>query len=74
MRLADRGRGQRLSVEGGKRLLDGLAELAGEDLGDLVGWDRGHVRLQVRELGGERLGQQVAAGGGDLPELDEHPA
>jgi hypothetical protein len=72
--LADRGRGQRLEVEGGEGLLDRPAQLLLDEGTDLLCRDGPHRGAQMGELVDHRLGQQVAAGGGDLSELDEHPA
>ena len=57
-----------------EHLFDRPAELLLDDLADLVGSRRRHRGLQLRELGDDRRGQQVAAGGRDLAELDEHAA
>ena len=50
VRLADRGRRQRLEVERRELLLDRRAELALEHLAHLVGVDRARGRLELREL------------------------
>ena len=72
--LPDRRGRERLGVELVERLVDRLAELGLEHLLDLVRRHALDVGVQVRELVGDRRGQQVGAGGGDLAELHEHPA
>ena len=46
------------------------AELAGDDLDDVVGSDRGDLVEAGAELVGEDVGEQSGAGGDELGELD----
>ncbi len=71
MDLGDRGRGERLLVEREKDVLQRLAVgLLDDRARDDAGEGR-HVVLQMGELFGEIIGQQIAARGQDLAELDE---
>ena len=72
--LADRGRGERLPVELGEDLVDGRAQLRLEDRGDALPRLGRHAVLQLGQLVAELGRQEVDAGGGDLAELDVHPA
>ena len=74
VRLTDRRGREGLEVELGEGLLDRLVERGLDDLAHGVGVDRPHVRLQLRELGGQALGEQVGARRRDLAELHHHPA
>ena len=74
MNLGD-GRGRdRGALEGGEQLVRVCAELGADHLADGGPWDRGHIVLQPAQLGDELFGQQVAAGGQHLTELDEGDA
>ena len=74
MRLTDRRRRQRLVLEFGERLVDRLRQLRGEHTVNLLVAQATDVGMQMCELRGHRLGEQVAARRGNLPELDEHPS
>ncbi len=74
VRLADRCGGERLEVELGEGLLDRLVERGLDHGADRVGVDRPHVRLELRELAGEVVGEEVGARRRDLTELHHHPA
>lgn len=74
MNLGD-GRGRdRGALEGGEQLVRVCAELGADHPVDGGPWDRGHIVLQPAQLGDELFGQQVAAGGQHLTELDEGDA
>src|SRR5476649_1157503 len=70
--LCDRGRGQRVDVETAEYVADLLAQLLFDQLHRLLGIKRRHAVLQQHQLIGDVFGQQVAAGGEDLPELDKN--
>ena len=74
MGLADRRGRERMGIELGECLLDGLGQLRAQDFRHLLVGQAADVRVEVRQLGGQRFRKQVAASGGDLPELDEHAA
>ncbi|MOA08739.1 hypothetical protein D3C78_1285300 [compost metagenome] len=74
MHLGHRGGGQRLALEAAEHLVDGRAELLLDQRHRLLGRERRHLVLQVRQLVGDVRRQQVAAGGQQLAELDEHRA
>ena len=72
--LGDRGRGQRLLLEAGEHLGNGRAQLFLDQCHGPGRLERRHLVLQQRQFVGDVLGQQDAAGGENLPELDEHRA
>ena len=73
MNLGD-GRGRdRSALEGGEQLVRVRAELGADQLVDGGPWTGANV-LQPAQLGDELFGQQVAAGGQHLTELDEGDA
>ena len=69
--LRHRRRGQGLDVEAAEHLADLLAQLFFDQRHRLLRIERRHAVLQQHQLVGDVFGQQVAAGGEDLPELDE---
>ena len=73
MGLADGRCGQWLGVELGKRLFHGLSKLGSQHALDFLVGQAPDVRVQVRELGRQRVREEIAACGRDLAEFDEHP-
>jgi hypothetical protein len=71
--LRDRGRGQRLRVDG-EELRGRAAVLLVQDRPGLGERERPHRVAQQRQLAGVRLRQDVGPGAQDLPELDERRA
>ena len=69
--LGDRGRGDRPVVEAREQLGERPAELALDQLAGERAVERRQVVLQLREIGGELLAEQVGAGREALAELDE---
>ena len=66
------GRGrERLLVEAREDLGDGRAEALLDVLLDFAEGNGWHFVLELLQLGDDVRGQDVGAGGGDLPELDE---
>src|SRR5690606_20688274 len=65
-------RGQWLVRKFGKGLGNGNAQLFLDALARLGRGEGRNLVLQEGQLGGDVIGQQVAAGGEDLAELDEH--
>ena len=72
--LTDRRRRERLEVEGCELLLHRRAQLTLEHFTHLVGADGAGRRLELLELGGDRVREEITTGRRDLPELHEHPA
>jgi hypothetical protein len=72
--LAERGRRERVLVEGGKALREGRAELSLRQAPDRAEVFRRHLVLQPRQLGGDLVGQDVEARREELADLDEHAA
>ena len=71
MHLGDRGRGQRLLVEGGEASADGGAERAFDGDARLAAGERCDLVLQRGQFVGDVGRQQIATGREDLAELDE---
>ncbi len=71
MHLGDRSRGQWLYVETAEHFADLGAELIFDQCHGFFRVERRHAVLQQHQLVGDVGGQQVAAGGQQLAELDE---
>jgi hypothetical protein len=69
--LRDGRRGDRDGLERGEEPLEGSAELRLDGGAHGVEAKGRHLVAQARELAEERVGQEVAARRGDLPDLDE---
>ncbi|SAJ33735.1 Uncharacterised protein [Enterobacter cloacae] len=69
--LGHRGRGQRFAFEAGEDLFDLRAQLFLDALDRQLRREGRHLVLQPGQFVGDVVGQQVAAGGENLAELDE---
>ncbi|MNH95197.1 hypothetical protein D3C73_478320 [compost metagenome] len=71
MHLRHRSRGQRFDIETAEHVADFLAQLFFDQLDRHLRVEWRYAVLQLHQFVGDVLGQQVAASGQDLPELDE---
>ena len=71
MDLGDRGGGDGVDVEAGKKLGQRLFELGLDDRHRLFAGEGGQAVLQLGQILGDLLAHQIRAGGERLPELDE---
>ena len=69
--LRERGRRERLAVEGGEELIDALAELGADDRERTLGREGRHLVLEPRELRDHLRWEHVHSRGEQLTDLDE---